>query len=43
MNSLPTIKKDINFNDIADVIGQTTMDGPSMAHSTLKINRDINK
>ena len=40
MNSLPTIKKDINFNDIADVIGQTTMDGPSMAHSTLKINRD---
>ena len=40
MSSLPTIKKDINFNDIADVIGQTTMDGPSMAHSTLKINRD---
>ena len=26
MNSLPTIK-DINFNDIADVIGQTTVDG----------------
>ena len=40
MNSLPTIKKDINFNDIADVIGQTTVDGPSMAHSILKINRD---
>lgn len=40
MTNLPTIKNDINFNDIADVIGQSAFEGPSMAHSTLKINRD---
>jgi len=40
MNNLPTIKKDIKFNDIADVIGQASFDAPAMAHSFLKINRD---
>ena len=41
MTNLPTIKNDINFNDIADVIGQSSVEGPSMAHSILKINRDL--
>ena len=41
MTDLPTINSNVSFDQIADVIGQDAPSAPTLGHTILKINRDI--
>jgi hypothetical protein len=41
MTDLPTINSNVSFDQIAEVIGQDAPSAPTLGHTILKINRDI--